>query len=430
MTARINIGVRHILLVYPFLYVVAARMATVRIGRTWMAPWLTGLLAALSAISSLRAAPYELSYFNELAGGPAGGRHCLGDSNLDWGQGLRGLKAYMDRERIAMVCLSYFGTGMPEDYGIRFQYAPGFGRTEPPPPDTLPDDADREMLAVSVSNLQGMYLRHKELYWWLLARTRVATIAESIDVYDLTGDAEAHWTLSNIYLEEGPILLAIPELQRVLTLRPDDAEAHKKLGGVFRELGRFDEAVAQCRKVLTLEPDLAKNHSDLGSALFGQGRFDEAIGECRKALEIDPRSAEAHCALGTVWEVRGRYDEAVEQFQQALELDPECVEAHNRLGVALASRRQLDEAIRHFREAVRIRPNDVTAHYNLGKALADCGQFDDAVEEYEAVLDFNPWCAEAHESLGDALVRSEAPHVALMHYRKALELATQQHKSR
>ena len=55
--AQINIGVRLILLVYPLLYVVAARMATVRIGRTWMMPGLIAGLAALSAISSLRAAP-------------------------------------------------------------------------------------------------------------------------------------------------------------------------------------------------------------------------------------------------------------------------------------------------------------------------------------------------------------------------------------
>ena len=35
--------------------------------------------------------PYELTYFNALAGGPLGGRHILSDSNLDWGQGLKGL---------------------------------------------------------------------------------------------------------------------------------------------------------------------------------------------------------------------------------------------------------------------------------------------------------------------------------------------------
>ena len=46
-TARINIGLRHVLIVYPFLYVVAARLATVRIGRTWIVPGLTGLLAVL-----------------------------------------------------------------------------------------------------------------------------------------------------------------------------------------------------------------------------------------------------------------------------------------------------------------------------------------------------------------------------------------------
>ena len=59
-------------------------------------------------------------------------------------------------------------------------------------------------------------------------------IGDSIYVYDLTGDAEAHWALAKVYLEAGPAVLAIPELRKVLKIRPDDAEAHNNLG---RRLG-------------------------------------------------------------------------------------------------------------------------------------------------------------------------------------------------
>ena len=43
--AKINIGIRHILLVYPFLFVLASRLATIRLSRTWLAPTLVGALA-------------------------------------------------------------------------------------------------------------------------------------------------------------------------------------------------------------------------------------------------------------------------------------------------------------------------------------------------------------------------------------------------
>ncbi len=57
------------------------------------------VLAALvwSAGSSLRHDPHNLSYFNELVGGPRQGHHHLLDSNIDWGQDLLPLKRWLDR---------------------------------------------------------------------------------------------------------------------------------------------------------------------------------------------------------------------------------------------------------------------------------------------------------------------------------------------
>ena len=55
--ARIDIGLRLVLLVYPLLYVAAGRLATVRLGRTWMVPWLCGGLAALAPFPRCGCAP-------------------------------------------------------------------------------------------------------------------------------------------------------------------------------------------------------------------------------------------------------------------------------------------------------------------------------------------------------------------------------------
>ena len=63
--------------------------------------------------------PYELTYFNALAGGPLGGRRILADSNLDWGQGLKSL-ARLQRQRpeITDMTLYYFGDTEPAHYGV------------------------------------------------------------------------------------------------------------------------------------------------------------------------------------------------------------------------------------------------------------------------------------------------------------------------
>ncbi len=81
-----NYGIRYLLPLAPLAIVWVSALAESR-RRVWprvaAAVGLAGLVAAVAGSH-----PYELTYFNILAGGPEGGRHILADSNLDWGQGL------------------------------------------------------------------------------------------------------------------------------------------------------------------------------------------------------------------------------------------------------------------------------------------------------------------------------------------------------
>jgi hypothetical protein len=75
------------------------------------------LLGQFLAVASVH--PFELTYFNSLAGGPLGGRHVLSDSNLDWGQGLKGLaRLQRDEPDLRDLTLYYFGDTDPSWYGV------------------------------------------------------------------------------------------------------------------------------------------------------------------------------------------------------------------------------------------------------------------------------------------------------------------------
>jgi hypothetical protein len=188
--SRVDLGVRVVFPAVAFLYVVAGRLAAPGRFRCLRLLVLADCLA-WAVISSAQAAPHQIAYFNELAGGPVGGLRFVADSNLDWGQGLPELKAYTDREGLDVIYLSYFGTARPEAHGIRYQYLPGYGQFTAPP-DTVPADAPRHVLAVSANNLIGSYLeKDPDTYAWLRARTPVAVLGGSIYVFDLTGDPDA-----------------------------------------------------------------------------------------------------------------------------------------------------------------------------------------------------------------------------------------------
>jgi len=202
--AKVNIGLRHVLAIYPFLFVLAARLATIRSSRRALAPSLIALALILTAASSLRVAPHQLAYFNEAVGGPGEGYRYLADANLDWGQDLKNLKAYMDKENLPIIYLSYFGSAPPSYYGIRYQYVPGTWPLEwPPSADRVPDSAPRKILAISATNLQDVFHPEAPLFAWLRQRTPIAKIGYSIFVYDLSGDEEGLMTLKQMYAVAG-----------------------------------------------------------------------------------------------------------------------------------------------------------------------------------------------------------------------------------
>jgi hypothetical protein len=185
--AKINLGLRHVLPVYPFLFLLASRLATlIPTRRGLMISAISGALL-FTAGSVLRIAPHQLAYFNEFVGGPDHGYRYLSDSNLDWGQDLKGLKAYMVKEKLEIIYLSYFGSASPSYYGIRYQYAPGSWLWDwPPPREKISRQARRDVLAISVYNLQDVASPDDPLFRWLWKNAPIAKIGYSIFVYDLT----------------------------------------------------------------------------------------------------------------------------------------------------------------------------------------------------------------------------------------------------
>jgi hypothetical protein len=176
-----SIGLRYVLPAYPFIFVAAA-------GALWRLRQFKYLVAVpllWYGAATLAARPHYLAYFNELSGGPANGYRYLVDSNLDWGQDLKGLKQFMDSRGIDRVYLSYFGTDSPERYGIAYDWLPSYELKNPDAQATSINIEKHRYLAISVTNLQGVYMEPKEMFRWLDKYTPIARIGHSIFVYYL-----------------------------------------------------------------------------------------------------------------------------------------------------------------------------------------------------------------------------------------------------
>ncbi|HWP86132.1 MAG TPA: glycosyltransferase family 39 protein [Terriglobia bacterium] len=123
LRSNLNIGVRHLLPVFPFLYVLVAKeIAQIRLwrfkasGARGAVFLLLGGLLAWQAASVVRTHPSYLAYFNELVGGPDGGWRYVTDSNVDWGQDLKRLAAFVRERNLPEIQLHYFGSADPAYY--------------------------------------------------------------------------------------------------------------------------------------------------------------------------------------------------------------------------------------------------------------------------------------------------------------------------
>ena len=125
MAANLNIGLRHILPVYPFVLLIAGNAVSALLAsRRKMRHAALGALCLFQAAELGFVYPHYLAFFNQLIGGPRNGYKYLADSNLDWGQDLKPLKKWMDQHNVRFINLSYFGLADPAYYGIDCDYLP------------------------------------------------------------------------------------------------------------------------------------------------------------------------------------------------------------------------------------------------------------------------------------------------------------------
>ncbi len=183
--STLNIGVRHVLPTFPFIYLLVSHgivswvyPAYRKLPRVWA---FVGLLCLWMVISVLTAFPYFLSYYNEFIGTENGYRYIV-DSNYDWGQDLKRLRDIVEQERIEKIYLDYFGGSSPRYYlGERFE--PWWSAKGPPPSGSV--------FAVSASTLMGAWgtydselaQKPEDRYDWLRGMEPTRRAGTSIFIY-------------------------------------------------------------------------------------------------------------------------------------------------------------------------------------------------------------------------------------------------------
>jgi hypothetical protein len=118
---NLNIGLRHVLPFYPFWFVLLSGVIVwlyrkTKAGSRVIFVGVASILFLWYVAANLITFPSYLAYFNEFIGGNENGYKYLVDSNLDWGQDLKRLETFVEKNNIEKIRVDYFGGGQPHYY--------------------------------------------------------------------------------------------------------------------------------------------------------------------------------------------------------------------------------------------------------------------------------------------------------------------------
>jgi hypothetical protein len=179
LSSATNVGIRHLLPIWPFLFILAAAAFT---RAPWRHAWIILLVLGAGLMAeSVSICPHYLAFFNVFAGGPTHGPMILADSNIDWGQDAKNLAAwlhkYLHKHPPPRLCLDYWGTADLARLGLAAPSLMDRLRID----GRIPQDC---IAAVSVNLLVGLAPDHGE-FGWLRGLPPIARIGYSIYVFDL-----------------------------------------------------------------------------------------------------------------------------------------------------------------------------------------------------------------------------------------------------
>jgi dolichyl-phosphate-mannose-protein mannosyltransferase len=260
LTVGMNIGVRHILVVYVFLYVLigGATWALIRTNRKWI--YVVGLLLLVHAASSVSAFPNYIPYSNELWGGSSQTHKYLTDSNSDWGQQLKSVKQYLDQRGVRDCWFLYFAEGVaePSYYGITCKPLPTISTLWLNLPIEVPTSITGPVL-ISASNLSGVEFGPGPLdpYGQFKLVKPTAVIDSGVFVFDGTFEMPLAAAIAKVQKARNlaaakQLDQALQEAQAAVALAPEEIQTQLALGDVLLEMGQAPQARASYEKALAL----------------------------------------------------------------------------------------------------------------------------------------------------------------------------------
>jgi 4-amino-4-deoxy-L-arabinose transferase-like glycosyltransferase len=359
LLSSLNLGERHLLPSYPPLIILAGGIWPLVAARP---RWRRVVVAAvvLHGADVVARYPVTFPYFNQLV--PSARAHWwLVDSNLDWGQDLPRLSAWLARHNQSgqPVYVAYFGSAAV-DHSIPEAMVLGRG------PAAGRQQLTAGLYCVSATAYQSVFMVEPPGRWNKSYEETYAGLRHMFDEAGSAAPPEPAAVASFNGLQTGRLLawlrrrgpLAIVG-RSILVFKLSAADVAAALSGPPAELD--EHSLAETDPVLHAESLLSR-----ANRLLDSGLIAEAIPLLEAAVARLPTHARAWGYLGVARQATGHPEAAGQAFAESLRCDPRDPETHYNQGLWFASLGQWSEAEAAMSQALALRTDFREAVYNRG----------------------------------------------------------------
>lgn len=203
-------------------------------------------------------------------------------------------------------------------------------------------------------------------------------------------DDDLRLTLALAYIRLGRGDWARPELDRLVTSRPERAVYRYWLGRIEYDGGQYAAAVIRFQETLERDPQFMRARDNLGLCYEALDEPQRAIGQYREAIRLNRQSSAKSpwppLNLAILLRKQGELDRAASLLREALRYDGTFAKAHYQLGVVLEDQGQLENAIAALRRAAELDSHYAEPHYALARIYRRQGARDRAQESLALFL--------------------------------------------
>lgn len=185
---------------------------------------------------------------------------------------------------------------------------------------------------------------------------------------------------------------------------PGFAPLYSLLGDVYRAVGKHEEAIVEYKMARWIDSLCFSAYSGLVQAYEEMGDYDNAITTYRKFISIHPNNAVLHSNLANLYFMKGEIDKAVAHYQSAITLNPKqdwtSLVAQTLGYIQQNVTKNVQAAVSSFQIAHLLAPKEIDIYISLGSAFYDSEDYKNALIVYRRALELDSDNAKIHCNMG------------------------------